>query len=249
MRAKMTNFHIKVISDNVCLYVSDPPLDQISATDYLKCYLGKARLERAIDLYKKTYPGGKYDTFAVSWHPYYLDPAAPESSVPTRDLVEKRYGTDRIGSKEARMKQMGATEGFSFKLGGKIGRTRDSHRVVQFAKLKGNEIENSVVNSIMKSYFEESGDITDTDTLVNAAVRGGLDEGQLRSWLETGAGIDIVDRESEEAYQMGLKGVPHFIMQGNHHLDGAQDVESFLEQFIAIKEGELENSTTGEICS
>lgn len=89
----------------------------------------------------------------------------------------------------------------------------------------------------MKAYFEESGDITSRDMLVRAAAKGGLDADETRRWLDEGKGGDEVDREVQEAYSLGVSGVPHFIIDGKHQIGGAQDPSDFISEFVRIKEG------------
>ncbi|KAL3296499.1 DSBA-like thioredoxin domain-containing protein [Colletotrichum asianum] len=201
------------------------------------CYLGKARLNRAIDLYQKTYPAGKEDKFNVSWQAYYLDPTAPKKGVPVNERMAARFGADRLEMMHARMKKLGAAEGFNFTFDGKVGHTRDAHRAIQLAKTKGPEVENAVVTSIMKSYFEEGGDITSWDTIVDSAVRGGLAKEEVKKWLEEGKGGEEVDRQVEDAYRMGVRGVPHFVINDKYEIGGAQDVGEFLETLVAAREG------------
>src|SRR5262249_33060732 len=85
----------------------------------------------------------------------------------------------------------------------------------------------------------EGGDITSWDMLVDAAVRAGLDGPEVRTWLEEGKGGDEVDREVEQAFRENLRGVPRFTIQGKYHVDGADDISAFMEQFTAAKEDAL----------
>ncbi|KAM0324802.1 hypothetical protein ACHAQA_007768 [Verticillium albo-atrum] len=215
----MTNFNIKIISDNVCPW----------------CYVGKRRLDKAISLYQRTYPAGKDDTFTVTWSPFYLDPTAPNPGIPFRERMAQRFGPGRLEGMKARLTQIGAEEGINFSFDSRVGNTRDSHRVVALAGDKSPETQNKVVAEIMRSYFEEDGDITSRDMLVQAAVKGGLEAGEVKAWLEGEGGGAQVDREVQQAYALGVSGVPHFVIDGQQ-LGGAQDVEAFVEQFVNIKE-------------
>ena len=57
---RMTHYKIDIVSDTVCPW----------------CYVGKNRLEKAIATHKQKHPE---DTFATTWHPFYLNPDAPKS--------------------------------------------------------------------------------------------------------------------------------------------------------------------------
>ncbi|RMZ84179.1 hypothetical protein DV738_g594, partial [Chaetothyriales sp. CBS 135597] len=191
----MTNFSINIVSDVVCPW----------------CYVGKKRLDAAIELYTKTYPGGKDDVFTISWLPFYLDPTSPAKGVPV---------------------------GIEFSFAGKIGRTRDAHRLIELAGRKGPGVQNAVVLELFRAYFEAGGDITSHDTLEEASVRAGLDRDEVRDWLQTDKGGDVVDREVQRAQLEGIHGVPNFTIQGKYRVEGAQEPQAFVDIFARVKETE-----------
>ncbi|KAI1344419.1 DSBA-like thioredoxin domain-containing protein [Xylariaceae sp. FL0016] len=216
----MTNFQIKIVSDTVCPW----------------CYVGKKRLDRAIELYRKVYPGGSDDTFTISWYPFYLDPTSPKVGMPLMERMAQRFGMDRVEGMQQRLTTIGREEGINFSFSSRIGNTRDSHRLIQLGKTKGAGVENRVVLELFKSYFEGNGDITSHEMLLAAAQKAGLQGAEVQDWLETGKGGAEVDKEVEEAYALGIHGVPNFTIQGKHVVDGAQDVQVFLQEFARIKE-------------
>ncbi|KAK4035440.1 DSBA-like thioredoxin domain-containing protein [Parachaetomium inaequale] len=216
----MTNFTIKIISDNVCPW----------------CYIGKRKLDRAIDLHKKVYPNGKDDTFTLIWSPFYLDETLPQQSVPLLDRFVQRFGAERAGAFQGRLRSMGAQEGISFSFAGRIGNTRDSHRLIQLGKTKGPEVQDRVVMELFRDYFEGTADITSHEMLVEVGVKAGLGREEVKEWLETGKGGEEVDAEVQEAKSTGIRGVPRYIIQGKYEVDGAQDPQSFLEVFAKVKD-------------
>ncbi|GAB1316983.1 DSBA-like thioredoxin domain-containing protein [Madurella fahalii] len=216
----MVNFTIKVVSDNVCPW----------------CYIGKRKLERAIELYKKTYPGGREDTFTISWSPFYLDETSPEQGVAILERFAQRFGAERAGAFQERLRILGTQEGINFSFAGKLGNTRDSHRLIQLGKTKGSDVENRIVTELFRDYFEGTGDITSYDTLIGVAVKAGIDGEEVREWLETGKGGKEVDAEAQEAKRAGISGVPHYTIQGKWEVDGAQDIPVLMEIFVKVKE-------------
>ncbi|KAI0404679.1 DSBA-like thioredoxin domain-containing protein [Xylaria palmicola] len=216
----MTNFNIKIVSDTVCPW----------------CYVGKKRVDRAIELYRKTYPAASDDTFTVTWAPFYLDPTSPAVGVPVKERYAQKFGAERFEMIQQRLARVGQEEGINFAFSGRIGNTRDSHRLIQLGKTKGSDVENRVVTELFKSYFEGDGDITSHATLVAAGERAGLVTNEIREWLETGKGGDEVDKEVETAYADGVSGVPNITIQGTYNIGGAQEAEVFLNAFAKIKE-------------
>ena len=219
----MTNFTIAITSDNVCPW----------------CYVGAKKLSAGIALYKSRHPtnNNTTDTFTTSWLPYQLNPHAPSPGVSKREYYISRFGAEKVALMFPRLEQIGKTVGIEFKFGGMTGNTRDSHRLVHMAKeKKGVDTQNQVVEALMKSYFENEGDITDHATLTAAAVGCGLDEREVREWLKSDAGGKEVDREVLMAQRRGVSGVPNFVIQGKYEIGGAQDAEAFVQVFEKIKE-------------
>lgn len=215
----MTVFDIKIVSDAICPW----------------CYLGKKRLERAIATYKKDVPGGADDTFNITWHPFYLDPSLSRSGISRDEHLLKKIGPERLALATANLKKFGEAEGINFTFNAKLGNTRDAHRLIQLAKTKSNQVENSVISALFKLHFEEDGDIVSQDVLISAGEKGGLDKSEVKRWLEEGKGGAEVDREVEQAYREGVSGVPNFTINGRYRMEGAQDPQTFVEMFSRLK--------------
>ncbi|KAK0673714.1 thioredoxin-like protein [Cercophora samala] len=227
----MTVFDIKIVSDAICPW----------------CYLGKKRLERAINLYKTSVPNASADTFKIHWHPFYLDPSLPKTSVDRDEHLLKKFGDpNRLVMSTMMLKRFGEAEGINFSLKARIGNTRDAHRLVQLAKTKSNELENSVISALFKLHFEEDGDITSHDVLIAAGEKGGLDRAEVKTWLDEGKGGPEVDKEVEEAYRDGVSGVPNFTINGKYRVEGAQDPEKLVEILKRIKASAPAVSTSSE---
>ena len=182
-------------------------------------------------------PGGSDDRFNVTWLPFYLDPNSPKKGIPINERMAQKFGADRVDALNARMRLMGQAEGINFTYQGKVGNTRDAHRLIQLAKTQGPERQDAVVSSIFTSYFEEGGDITSLNDLIEAAERGGIDAATTRAWLTDASdkGGAEVDAEVGEAYQRGVHGVPHFVINDKIEIGGAQDVQTFVGEFLRAK--------------
>ncbi|KAK3331443.1 dsba-like thioredoxin domain-containing protein [Apodospora peruviana] len=228
----MTIFTIKITSDPVCP----------------QCYLGKKRLDRAIQLYKRVIPDGKHDTFIIEWLPFYLDrqpttartdtqlscntatkTCNQSSSMPLADRMLQRFGGSATTAEamQACLRSKGQNEGISFSFGSRIGSTRDAHRLIHFAGLnqtqqntRTGEIQNSVVTELFRRYFEEDGDITSHHMLVEVGEQAGLDAEEVRDWLRSDQGGQEVDDLADQAVREGVKGVPVFVITATQSEDG-----------------------------
>lgn len=102
-----------------------------------------------------------------------------------------------------------------------------------------------MVSDILFRYqLELEEDISCVDTLVRAAVEVevGLEAGEVREWLAgegAGRGVrEIIEEEAKKIREGGVQGVPHFIIGGNYHIDGAVDVTEFFQKVVEFKERE-----------
>lgn len=165
-----------------------------------------------------------------------MDPTLPRGkSMPVQERMVQKFSADKLGIITERLRMMGQSEGVCFSFQGKIGNTRDAHRLSQLAKTKGADVQSKLMAALMHSYFEGSGDVTSPDTLLDAAQKAGLDRAEARAWLDEGKGGDEVDKAVEWAYAKGIQGVPHFIINDRYEIGGAQDVEMFLGEFLRAK--------------
>ncbi|SPO06407.1 related to dithiol-disulfide isomerase involved in polyketide biosynthesis [Cephalotrichum gorgonifer] len=215
----MAVFNINITSDPVCPH----------------CYMAKRRLDRAIQLYKRVVPDGSKDTFVINWKAFYLDSSSPKVGIPISQRMEQRFGT-ASDNMIHRLTMIGRAEGVEFTMDSKIGNTRDAHRLVYLAGLKGPETQNELVSVLFRSYFEESGDITDHGMLLDVAEKAGLDREEAKKWLEGEDGGAEVDREAEAARKRGVRGVPNLVINDNIVIEGAEDVQSFLEHLTTARE-------------
>ena len=218
----MTNFAIQITSDTICPW----------------CYVGARKLAAGIGLYKDKHPGNG-DTFQTKWLPFQLNPQAPTKGVNKKEYYAMRFGPDKAATIYEHLGRAAKSVGINISFGGKTGNTRDSHRLIYLAEEKGGlDLQNKLVDRLNRSYFEQEGDITDHSVLTAAAVDVGLDEKEVRGWLESDVGGAEVDREVQMAYAKGIHGVPHFVMQNKYEIGGAQNPESFVSIFEKVKEME-----------
>ncbi|OJJ32667.1 hypothetical protein ASPWEDRAFT_42681 [Aspergillus wentii DTO 134E9] len=213
---------IDVISDIVCAW----------------CYIGKRRLDRAIALYRKTYPGGRDDVFQITWRPYYLDynTSSPDS-IEKSELAEKKLAGMRPEQRTAltqRMSQLGRSVGINFKWGGRIGSTRDAHRLIHLSQTKSEDITNALVEKLFEAYHELERDISSRELLFEIAVDAGLDASEVEEYLN-GSGSSTVDEEAQKNKET-FGSVPVFIIQGIRRLEGAQESTDFMEIFAQVKD-------------
>ncbi|KAH7150364.1 thioredoxin-like protein [Dactylonectria estremocensis] len=215
---------IDVVSDFVCAW----------------CYIGKRKLDMAISLYQKTYPGGKLDVFSVNYHPYYLSYGPSTHSVEKSEVADARLSDMTVEQRAKlyrRMDQIGRAVGISFQSGGKIGDTRQAHRLVHLSRTKSPEIQNALVDGIFAAYHELEKDISSKDVLREIAIGSGLESTEVDEWLSSGLKAGIIDDEAQRNKEMlAGAGVPSYLIQRVHQINGAEDAQDFMDVFIKVKE-------------
>jgi len=218
----MTKFDIEIVSDSVCPW----------------CYVGWRKLQAGIQEFKKRH--GEDDTFSTTFKPFYLNPDASKEGVDKQKYYEERFGKDRTAMMQQRLSQIGASVGINFAYGGRSGNTRDSHRLVQLGKTKSPEEQTKVVEALFTFYFENEQDITSLAVLEAAGVKAGLEEAEVKDWLQSEAdhGGKEVDLEVLEARRKRITGVPNFTVNGLFEVGGAQDPDVFVDLFERIKANE-----------
>lgn len=196
----------------------------------------------AISLYQKTYPGGKSDVFSINYRPYYLNYGPSTHSVDKREIADARLGSmtpEQRTKLFQRMNQIGRAVGINFQGGGKIGDTRHAHRLVHLSRTKSPEIQNALVDGIFAAYHELEKDISSKDVLREIAVGSGLEGAAVDEWFHSDLEAANVDEEAQRNRDsLAGSGVPAYIIQGSHHINGAEDAHDFMEIFIKVKEGD-----------
>ncbi|KJZ75451.1 hypothetical protein HIM_05147 [Hirsutella minnesotensis 3608] len=220
----MARITIEVVFDFVCAW----------------CFVGKRQLERALELYRKTYPGGKQDNIVVTWRPYFLNYNLVGNSVDKSELAKTKLSDMDSKTQAAltrRMEQIGRGVGINFNWGGRIGNTRNAHRLVYASREKGQEVEDALVEALFRAYHELEQDISDSGVLRTIAVEAGLDEQQADEMLGLSSLGEEVNAEAEAQKQrVGGVGVPCFFVQRDEKVGGAMDALELMDAIVRAKQ-------------
>jgi predicted DsbA family dithiol-disulfide isomerase len=201
--AKPAALHIEVVSDVVCPW----------------CFIGKRRLESALELV----PDIPVD---IHWRPYFLNPWIPRDGVDRQTYLETKFGSvERYALMAERVVAVAAAEGLLY-ASDAINRqpnTLDCHRLILWSRSATDP--GNMKQRLMELYFSEGADLTDSKTLIQAAVECGMDGDLVRRLLASDADIDRVEGEANSAKEAGIDGVPCFIFGGSTIVTGAQSAE------------------------
>jgi len=186
------------------------------------CYLGKARLEKALQAFAQK------DQVEVRYFPYELNPATPEEGYSRKEYLEAKYGS-AIKTADERLRNFGKEAGieFNFDKADRIPNTLLAHRLLWLAEQKG--VGAKADKDLHLAYFTEGVDIGNAEELAKLAKSWGLDEQETLVFLKSEKGTEEVRGLEEKAYNLGITGVPFFVFNDKLAVSGAQGVETFLE--------------------
>jgi predicted DsbA family dithiol-disulfide isomerase len=191
------------------------------------CYIGKRHLEAAIERFPHR------DAVEIVWHAFELNPSAPRESDRGSSYAERlarKYGSPVAEAERriARMTDVAAADGLSFRFD-KIrpGNTFDAHRVLHMALDHG--VQGAVKERFLRAYMTEGEAIGQPDVLVRLAAEAGLDADEVRKALASDAYVDEVRADEEQARELGISGVPFFVIAEKYAVSGAQPAELLLQ--------------------
>ena len=186
------------------------------------CYIGKRRFEAAVAGFAHR------DEVEVVWRSFELDPGAPpvQEGDPAQRLATK-YGMsiDDAVAAQRQLTSVAAGEGLDFRLGtARSGNSRDAHRLVHLAAETGRGDE--MKERLLSAYLVEEQPIGDPETLLGLAAEVGVDPRRAAEVLEGDAFTDAVRADEAEAMELGISGVPFFVIDRAFAISGAQPVET-----------------------
>jgi predicted DsbA family dithiol-disulfide isomerase len=207
--ANMPSLTVEVWSDVVCPW----------------CYIGKRRLEAALARFPRQ------DAVTVRWRSYELNPSAPKTATEsTREMLARKYGVglEQADAMQARVAGLAAQEGLRYRLDlTRPESSFDAHRLIHFAETRG--LQDAMKERLFAAYFTEGASIGDRKTLLGLAKDVGLDGNEAGAILDGDAFADAVRDDVRQAGQLGIQGVPFFVIAGRLGVSGAQSADTLLE--------------------
>lgn len=194
---------IDIISDPICPW----------------CYIGKTRLDRALEL-------NPTHNFIIEWHPFQLNPTMPKDGMDRREYLEAKFGGQKGAIEVYSNIDKTATEtGLSLNFGGikRTPNTIDAHRLIHWAGIEGRQ--NSIIDRLFKAYFQEGRDISEHSVLTRIASAAGMDQDVVRSLLKSDADKEDIKARDTDARKRGIQGVPAFVVANEYVIQGAQTID------------------------
>src|SRR5262249_31167984 len=159
----------------------------------------------------------------VRWLPFQLNPTMPKEGISRRNYRTKKFGSwERSQELDARVIAVGTEEGihFAFNRIEWTPNTLDAHRLIWLAEKQG--VQDAVVEALFRAYFTEGRDIGNRQTLLDVAVKVGLDRAEVEAMLNSEVGLQAIQDADALARRLRVDGVPFFVVNGTPTLSGAQ---------------------------
>lgn len=205
---------INVVSDVVCPW----------------CFVGKRRLEAAIELYKQRFPNRPEPV--VTWWPFQLNPEMPVAGVDRAVHMAKKFGKAQLEQAHQRLAGIGNDVGipFDFEAAKRQPNTLAAHSLIELAA--GHGLQDEMAEALFQAFFVDGADLTNNAVLIDIAVRAGLPGETVEIALANAGMREHVTAQDRQARELGVTGVPFFIFNSRLAVSGAQEPESLLGAMI-----------------
>ena len=190
------------------------------------CAIGKRRFEVALAHFEHA---GEVE---VVFRAFELDPRAPrEVEGDYAERLARKYGMTRDQALNAndRLTAMAAAEGLDFHFERvRPGCTFDAHRLLHHAGRVGPDAQGALKERLFAAYFTEGEAIGRPEVLAALAAEAGLDADECAAVLASDRYAAEVRADEQEALDLGVTGVPFFLVDRKFGIPGAQDAETIL---------------------
>ena len=200
---------IDIVSDTVCPW----------------CYIGKKRLDKAIEDYKG-------QEFEINWHAFQLNPNMPIEGINRELYLSTKFGgKERADSIYEQIKQAGSSSNISFNFNEMsiMPNSFYSHMLIELSKEQN--LQNEIAESLFDAFFIKGKNIGNLSELTNIAISNnikGFNEDLFKNRKDL---RNIVQTSDENSRSKGVSGVPFFIINNNYAISGAQESEVFKKIF------------------
>lgn len=193
------------------------------------CYLGDTILAQALARFPHA------DRVDVRYRSFQLMPHLPVGeAVGVTDLLVHEKGMPRgqVVAMNAQLTAKGREVGIDFRFDQALAvNTRAAHRLSHFAFAEGKQ--HALMLRLFRAYFTEGVNLGSNEALADCAAEVGLDRTAALEVLSSGAHDTEVLGDEQAARELGVRGVPFFVLDERYAVSGAQPVEVFLKALDA----------------
>lgn len=204
------------------------------------CYIGKRRLEAALEAWKGA-------PIKVTWHPFELNPNIPQQGYNLKTYLAEKFGdAEQTKAMTTRLTTVGTEVGIDFNFGPEqlAMNTLPLHQLLHVAGEEG--FKDKLKERLLYAYFTENLHLNRPEVLYGIMAAFGWDTDKTREVIADDGIAYAVKQEIGHYQQLGVTGVPFFIINNKYGISGAQPVKTFLEAFKQV--APVEVTSKGESC-
>lgn len=217
------------------------------------CYIGKRNYEAALKQFENSM------RIELVWKSFQLDPSispeAAQGNVYTYLANRKGMSYEQVVTMHEQVTAMARNAGLNYDFDhAVVANSLNAHRIIQMAKLKG--LGDEAEEHFFAAYFTKGADLGDQAVLLAIGKDIGLSEEEVLQALNDGQYAQLVQDDLAEAQQIGVTGVPFFVIDRKYAISGAQPPEVFLQTLEQAYQAWdvahpvlLQNSTSGPSCA
>ncbi len=197
------------------------------------CFIGRRKFEQAVADFRSA-DGGDV---AVTHHSYELSPDTPVDFAGSEVqflVTHKDIPATEARRMLAQVTAIAAEVGLAYDFDAlQHTNTLLAHQFLHHARERG--VEDAAWERLFRAYFEQGRHVGRVDDLVDLGVELGLDADDVRAALTDGRHLAAVRADVAAAPAAGVRGVPHFVVDGRYVVRGAADPADFLAALRAAR--------------
>jgi predicted DsbA family dithiol-disulfide isomerase len=189
------------------------------------CYIGKRKFEHALEQFAHK------DQVEVVWKSFQLNPEMKtEAGKNINQYLAEVKGWSLEKAKEMNnyVSNIAREVGLTYHLDkAVVANSFDAHRFSHLAKKQG--LQNEAEEKLFQAYFTDGKNTADHQTLVQLGTEIGMDATETSRVLSGNEFSDEVKHDIYEVQQVGVRGVPFFVLGEKYAISGAQESATFLQ--------------------
>ncbi len=194
------------------------------------CYIGKRKFENALEQFAHK------EDVEVVWKSFQLDPnlkTDPKATVTQRLMDKKGWSMEYAKEMNEHVTKIAKAVGLTYNLNeAVVANSFDAHRFSHLAKK--HNLQDAAEERLFSAYFTEGKNTADKNTIIQLGIDIGLDSVEVKQMIESDEFAKEVQNDLQEAEQVGVSGVPFFLINEKYTISGAEESSTFLQALNTI---------------
>lgn len=192
------------------------------------CFIGKRNLEAALSKFKMG--GEKSEKIKLNWRSFQLNPKLPAQGIARSEYTSTKFGgEERAAQVYERISDAATGVGLALNFEKILTQPNSSRMHALIYAAESVKKDHQLVESLFKAFFIDGVDLTQKDKVSSIAQSTGLERDLIDSVFDDDLFMDRVDEDIQQSSEIGIQGVPFFIINQKIGLSGAQPPEAIVE--------------------